>query len=67
MDLKSKINNNDNIVIPYDAAKLIAEYKEKLERAQEITKESNYKRFGFFYVESWEKRRVFKTTARIQR
>ena len=45
--MESKINNNDNIDIPYDAAKIIAEYQEKLEKEKELLKEYSDKQLGF--------------------
>ena len=48
MDANSKINNNnDNMVIPPDVAKIIAEYQEKLEKEKEMLKEYNDKQLGF--------------------
>ena len=60
MDAKSKINNNDNIVIPPDVAKIIAEYQEKLEKEKELLKEYNDKQFGFVLLNRAKNDEFFK-------
>ena len=57
MDAKSKTNN---IVIPPDVAKIIAEYQEKLEKEKEILKEYNDEQLGFVLLNREKNDEFFK-------
>lgn len=60
MDPMSKINNNGNIDILYDAAKIVAEYQEKLEKEKELLKEYNDKHLGFVLLNREKNDEFFK-------